>query len=64
MQQREAPVVLVSIYENFVADLLHSGRHVLAYPIDAYFNGTQLKLQDRRHPLDALEHAGGQRGEQ
>ena len=59
-----APVGLVRVHHDLVVDAFHPRRDVLPDAMHADLNAAQRELQHRRHAFDALDHAGGKRGEQ
>src|SRR5690606_15258140 len=63
VQQFQPLVGLVTVDRQDVIDRDDARRSILALGLKAHLHPAKLELQHRADPLDALEHAGGYRGE-
>jgi NAD(P)H-dependent FMN reductase len=64
VQQIKASVRLGAVHEDLVADQRQLRRRILAHRLQPNLGPAELEMQHRRQTLDALQHAGGQRGQQ
>src|SRR5512145_355006 len=64
MQKLEPPVVLIRVDNQLVVYGDHLRRAVLTHPVKLNLNTAEFELEHGRDALDALDHAGGDCGQE